>query len=272
LDFVEGRNLALEYRWAEGRNEPLPELAADLVRRRVSVIAATGGVNAVLAAKAATATLPIVFIATEDPVALGYVASISRPDANLTGINVLNGELSAKRLEQLHQMVPSAKRIAVLNNSIGRSSDRTSRDMEPAARALGLELKVVNASTSQEINQAFKVLARERTDALFVGNDPFLTGRRVQIVQVAAHYSVPAIYSSREQTEVGGLMSYGANFIDAYRQAGAYAGRILKGERPADLPILQSSKFELVINAETARMLDLTLPPTLVATADEVIE
>ena len=270
--YTEGRNLAFEYRWAENNSERLPALAADLVRRRAALIFVSGGNAPVFAAKAATTTIPIVFIAIEDPVRLGYVASLARPSSNLTGINMFNGELIAKRLELLHELVPAATRVAVLVNPAWTSAETRLGEVEAAARAIGLQIWVLNASTSQEINTAFATFVRERPDALFVGNDPFLTSRRVQLAQLAAQHSIPATYSSREAAEVGGLMSYGSDIADAYRQAGAYAGRILKGEKLADLPVAQASKFEMVINAETARMLKLTVPPMLLARADEVIE
>jgi putative ABC transport system substrate-binding protein len=271
--YVEGENLAIEYRWAEGQFDRLPALAAELVRRQVSVIVATGGPAPAMAAKAATTTIPIVFVTSEDPVRLGLVASLARPGGNLTGINFLNTELAAKRLEFLRQLVPGAARVAVLVNPANAATAETNlRDAQAAARAMGLQVQVLNASTSREINSAFASLARERPDALFVGGDGFFLSRRVQLVNLASRHAVPAIYDARQFPEVGGLMSYGSNIEDAFRQVGVYAGRVLKGAKPADLPVVQSSKFELVINAETARMLDLTIPPTLLSVADEVIE
>jgi putative tryptophan/tyrosine transport system substrate-binding protein len=269
--YVESENVAIEQRWAENQMDRLPALAADLVRRQVSVIAALG--SAVFTAKASTTTIPIVFIAGEDPVKLGLVASLGRPAGNLTGINIFNVELTAKRLELLRGLVPAATRVAVLvNPALASSTETTLRDVEPAARAMGLQIQVLNASTSREIDAAFATFVRERADALFVSPDPFFATRRVQLANLASHHSIPATYSNREYAEAGGLMSYGANLADAFRQAGVYAGRILKGAKPADLPVVQSSKFELVINHQTARMLGLTLPDKLLAAADEVIE
>jgi putative ABC transport system substrate-binding protein len=271
--YVEGENVAIEYRWGENQPDRMPVLAADLVRRRVDVIATSGGTNVVLAAKAATTTIPVVFLAAEDPVRLGLVASLARPGGNLTGINILNTELVAKRLELLRGLVPAATHVAVLVNPANATATETTlRDVEPAARAIGVQVQVLNASTSREIDAAFATLVRERPGALFVANDGFFSSRRVQLATLTAHHSIPAAFSSREISEVGGLMSYGTNLADAFRQVGIYAGRILKGAKPTDLPVVQASKFELVINAQTARMLGLTVPPSLLATADEVIE
>ena len=270
--YVDGENVAIEYRFAEGQFDRLPELAAELVRRRVAVISASG-IASTFAAKAATTTIPIVFGVAEDPVRLGLVASLARPGGNLTGINFLTAELVAKRLELLRELVPTATRVAVLVNPANATSTETTlRDVETAARAMGLQIQVLNASTSQEINVAFATFARERPDALFVGLDPFLTSRRVQLATLATRHVVPMTSGTREIVEAGGLMSYGANIADAFRQMGVNVGRILKGAKPADLPVVQATKFELVINAETARMLDLAVPPSLLALADEVIE
>ena len=269
--FVEGESIAIEYRWADNQMDRLPALATDLVRRRVAVIAVPGGPDAALAAKAATATIPIVFVVAADPVRLGLVASLARPDGNLTGINFFGGELTAKRLELLRMLVPGATRVAVLVNPTN-PTESTLRDLEPAARTMGLQIQVLNANTSGEINAAFATFVDERPHAVLVGVDPFFNGRRVQLVHLATRYAVPASYVGREFPEVGGLISYGASISDAWRQAGVYSGRILKGAQPAELPVVQSVKFELVINAETARMLGLTVPPSLLSLADEVIE
>jgi putative tryptophan/tyrosine transport system substrate-binding protein len=270
--YVEGENVTIVYRFAEGQFDRLPELAAELVRRGVSVIAASG-IAAAFAAKAATATMPIVFIVAEDPVGRGLVANLARPGGNLTGINFLTNELVAKRLELLRELVPAATRLAVLSNPGNAISTETMlRDLEPAARAMGLQIQVLNASTGPEINAAFATFVRERPDALFVNLDPFFTSRRVQLATLATRHAVPMTSGNRQITEAGGLMSYGASVTDAYRQAGVYTGRILKGAKPADMPVVQASKFELVINAETARMLGLTVPDKLLALADQVIE
>jgi ABC-type uncharacterized transport system substrate-binding protein len=269
--YVEGENVGIEYRWADNQIDRLPELAAELVRRRVAVIVA-GGPPAARAAKAATTTTPIVFGVGDDPVKIGLVASLARPGGNLTGINFLAAELAAKRLELLRQMVPAAAHVAILVDPNFTLTEFFVRDAETAARAMGLQIVVHNAKTSVEINAAFANFARDRPDALLVGTGPFLTSRRVQLALLAGRYGVPAIYATRLYTEVGGLMNYGASLTDAYRQLGLYAGRILKGAKPADLPVVQSTKFELVINAETARMLGLTVPPSVLAIADEVIE
>jgi ABC-type uncharacterized transport system substrate-binding protein len=257
---------------AENQIDRLPALAADLVRRQVAVIAATQGTAAALAAKAATTTIPIVFAVPEDPVRLGLVASLARPGGNLTGTNFVSSELNAKRLELLRALAPAAVRVAVLVNPASPSAEITVRDVAAAARAMGLQIHILNASTGGEINAAFATLVRERPDALFVGGDGFFSSRRVQLSLQAMRQQVPATYSAREFAEVGGLMSYGSDVTAAWRQVGVYTGRILKGAKPADLPVVQSSKFELVINAETARMLGLTVPASLLAIADEVIE
>jgi putative ABC transport system substrate-binding protein len=267
--YIEGENVAIEYRWAENQRERLPTLASELVRRQVAVITTAG--LAELAAKAATTTIPIVFMSAEDPVKLGLVASLARPGTNLTGINFFGGELSAKRLELLRELLPQATRVAVLVNPDGPVTESTLRDIEPAALAMGLQIEVFGASSSVEIIAAFETLA-PRSDALFIGPDPFFTARRVQLVHLATRHAIPATYVARPFTDIGGLMSYGASLTDTWRQVGAYVGRILKGAKPADLPVAQSTNFELVINTEAARMLGLTVPATLLARADEVIE
>jgi len=271
--YVEGENLAIEYRWADDQYERLAGLAAELVRRRVAVIATVHGPHVTQAAKAATSTIPIVFTVSDDPVRLGLVASLARPGGNVTGINFVSGELVAKRLGLLRDLVPAAARVAVLVNPANAvQTEATLRDVQPAARAMALQLQVLNADTNGEIDAAFASLARERPDALFVSSSAYLTSRRVQLVQLAARHAIPTSYVGRQFVEIGGLMSYGANLADVWRQLGIYTGRILKGAKPADLPVVQSSKFELVINHQTARMLGLTVPPALLAAADEVIE
>ena len=276
VGYVEGENVTIIYRWAENQVDRLPDLAAELVRRPVAVIVASGGPNVVFAAKAATTTIPILFLTAEDPVRLGLVASLARRGGNLTGINFLNRELASKQLELLRELVPAATRVAVLVDPTNVSvTESILREVGLVARATGLKIQVLRASTSAEIDAAFAVFtssASERPDALFVSQDPFLNTRRLQLSLLAMRHGVPAIYSGREFAEVGGVMSYGSNITDAYRQIGAYASRILKGAKFADLPVVQSSKFELVINVQAARILGLTIPPTLLATADEVIE
>jgi putative tryptophan/tyrosine transport system substrate-binding protein len=270
--YVEGENAMIIYRFAENQIDRLPAMAGELVRSQVAVIAAANS-PAALAAKAATTTVPIVFITPEDPVRLGLVPSLSRPGGNLSGINLLSGELQAKRLELLRQLVPRVARVAVLVNQANvENTETTIRDVEAAARDIGLQIQVLKASSSGEINAAFATLAREQVDALFVGTDPFFTSRRVQLAILAARHSIPSTYGSRESVEVGGLMSYGANIPDAWRQAGAYVGRIIKGAKPADLPVVQSTKLEFVINLSTAGALGLAVPPSMLASADEVIE
>ena len=270
--FVEGENLAILYRFADNQADRLPELAADVVRRKVAVIA-TGGPPATFAAQAATATIPIAFLVADDPVRLRLAVSLSRPGNNMTGINVFNAEVAAKRLELLRDLVPGVTRIAVFVNPADPEMMETQlRDVGTAARAMGLHIQTHDATTSAEIDGAFKAFGRERPDAVFVPTSPFFNGRRVQLAQLAAFHHLPATYALRDYAEVGGLMSYGSNIVDGYRQVGIYVGRVLKGAKPADLPIVQANKFELVINMHTARMLDLVVPPSLLALADEVIE
>jgi len=271
VGYVEGENVAVEYRSADNRIDRLPELAADLLRRRVAVIAAAD-MASTRAAQAATTTIPIVFLVGADTVSRGLVASLARPGGNATGINVFTGELVAKRLGLLRELVPGATRVAALVHSADADADSTSRDVEAAARAMGLQIQVFKPSTSREISAAFASFMRERPDALFVGPGPFFNTRRVQLVLLAATNKIPTISGVRGYVEAGGLMSYGASLADAFRQVGIYTGRILKGEKPADLPVLQPTKFEFVINAETARMLGVTVPDKLLALADEVIE
>jgi putative ABC transport system substrate-binding protein len=270
--YVEGQNVAIDYRWAENKMDRLPELAADLVRRQVMVIAAIG-VNPAMVAKAATTTIPIVFVVPEDPVGLGLVASLARPGGNLTGINWFAGEVTAKRLGLLRELVPGAARVAVLvNPADAKYTEATLREVGPSARAMGLQIQVVKASTIREINEAFATFVHDRPDALFVGTDPFFNGRRTQLVHLSTRHAIPTSYPARDYAEVGGLMSYGANIADAWRQCGSYTGRILNGAKPSDLPVVQSSKFELVINVQTATMLGLTVPQALLVAADEMIE
>ena len=269
--YAEGENVAIVYRWAENQIGQLTELAVELVHRKVALIVAF--VGAALAAKAATTTIPIVFLAGDDPVRLGLVASLARPGGNATGINVLSGELVAKRLELLRELVPGATRVAVLvNPTDAESSESQLRELEAAAGRLGLQMQVLKANTSRDIDAAYATFERERPDALFITGDPFFTSRRVQLANLAARHMVPITSSTREIAEAGGLMSYGSNIAEAWRQVGVYTGRILKGAKPADLPVVQVTKLELVINAQTARMLRLTVPSSLLATADEVIE
>jgi putative tryptophan/tyrosine transport system substrate-binding protein len=267
--YSEGQNVAIEYRSAEGQYDRLPALAADLVRRQVTVIVATGGSAPALAAKAVTSTIPIVFTG-EDPVKAGLVVSFNQPGGNATGVSTLSTELGSKRLGLLSELVPNAKTIAVLTNPHGSDVERP--DVLSAARSLGQQVQVLNAVNEGEIDAAFVALARERPGALFVSNDPFLVSRREQIVALANHYKLPASYGYREFAEAGGLVSYGPSHTEPYRLIGVYTGRILKGAKPADLPVIQSTKFELVINLRTAKRIGLEIPPTLLARADEVIE
>jgi putative ABC transport system substrate-binding protein len=271
--YVEGENVAIEYSWAENQLDRLPGLAADLVRKQVTVIVAHGGTAPAIAAKAATTTIPIVFTVPEDPVRLGLVDSLSRPGGNLTGVNLVIGELVPKRLELLRELVPGMSRVAALVNPANPArAESHGKEVESAGRAMGLQIQIFNVGTSREINAAFTTLARERPDALLIGPDPFLTTRRVQLATLAARHAIPSSFSVREYPEAGGLMSYGTNVVDAYRQSGRYTGRVLKGAKPADLPVVQSSKFELVINAQTALMLGITVPQSMLVAADEVIE
>ena len=273
VGFVEGENVTVEYRWADNQPDRLQTLAAELVRRQVTLIVAGGGFLSGLAAKKETLSIPVLFVAGDDPVKLGLVTSLAKPDGNLTGVNILVTEVVAKRLELLRELLPKAIHVGVLTDPANaETSESMLKSLDTAARRMGMQIHVFNATTIREIDAAFTAVANERPDALFVGVSPFLLERRVQLAQLAARHAIPAIYQEREHAEVGGLMSYGASIGDAYRQLGVYAGRVLKGAKPADLPVVQSSKLELVINHSTARMLGLTVPPTVFSIADEVIE
>ena len=270
--YVEGRNVAIEYRWADGRPDRLPALAAELIQRRVAVIAATGGDPTVLAVKRATSSLPTVFTMGGDPVALGLVASLNRPGGNITGISQISVLLDPKRLEVLHELMPGVAVVAVLRNPSNANAETQVSSLQSAARSIGIEIRLVSASTKPEIDTAFATLAGMRIGALMVASDPFFNGRRSQIVAEATRLAVPAIFHQREFVQDGGLMSYGTSVTDMYRLNGIYTGRILNGEKPADLPVQQSTKVELVINMKTAKSLGLAFPITLLGRADEVIE
>jgi putative ABC transport system substrate-binding protein len=271
--YIEGKNVTIEYRWAEGRVDRLPELAGDLVRHRVDVIVSPGNTGAAVAAKAATATIPIIFGVADDPVKFGLVVSLSHPGGNATGINFLTAEVVEKRLGLLRELVPQASRVAVLVNSANAANAETTiKQVEAAARPLGLQIRIVEATSSGEIDVAFAALAHDRPDALFVSPDAVYHGLRVQLVNLTIRHRIPTAFASRDYAEVGGLMSYGSDIGDMFRQVGVYAGRILKGEKPADLPVIQPTKLDLVINLRTAKTLDLTVPPMLLARANEVIE
>jgi len=270
--YVEGRNVVVEYRWAHNDDDRLPQLAADLVRLRVAVIVTPGSTAAAAAAKSATTTIPIVFSAGGDPVQTGLVASLNRPGGNVTGVSSMSGELGAKRLGLLQELVPRAARVAVIVNPNNPLAEAFATDLRAAAAAIGRQIEVLNASTSHDIDTAFTMLVEKRADALLVGLDPLFVSRRMQLATLATRHAVPAIFPFREDAEAGGLMSYGPSNTDLVRQAGIYTGRVLKGEKPAEMPILRATKFDLVINLTTAKALGLIISPSLLVLADEVIE
>ena len=270
--FIEGQNLAIEYRWAELQYDRLPALASDLVRRQVKVIAAVGGAHSGLAAKTMTSTIPIVFVSAGDPITLGLVPSLSRPAGNVTGISMITVGLAPKRLELLHELVPGTTVIAMLVNPTSPYAGSETSDVVASAGAVGREVQILNASTVSDIDAAFPALVQRRAGALLVSGDPFFDSQRERIVELAARHAVPTIYQWREFATLGGLISYGSSIIEQYRQSGVYVSKILKGEKPGDLPVLQPTKIELVVNLKTAKALALTVPPSLLARADEVIE
>jgi putative tryptophan/tyrosine transport system substrate-binding protein len=270
--FIEGRNVVIEYRWAEGHYDRFGELVADLVRRQVAVIAATGNPGGSIAAKMATTTIPIVFSIPDDPLQLGLVTSLAHLGGNITGITAFVGLLGAKRLELIRDLISTATLIGILMNRTNASSRAYAKDIQEAANLVGQQIELFDVGSEDEMDTAFATLARLHASALLVISDNFFVGRREQLVQLAARYVIPTIYENRDFTVAGGLMSYGASLVDVYYQVGIYVGRILKGAKPADLPVLQPAKFELVINVKTARMLGLTIPPSLLARADEVID
>ena len=272
VGFIDGQNVTIDFRWADGHNDRLPSLASDLVRRNVSVIATPGSTPAALAAKAATATIPIVFASGADPVAIGLVGSLNHPGGNVTGIGFETTEITGKEFELLHQLLPDAVRVTALINPTSGFSQAVVKNMQMSAAALGLQLEVLNASTDSEIENAFANMAQRSSTPLIVGPDPFYTSRRARIVPLAARYAIPTMYVLREFAEAGGLISYGPDLTNAYREAGTYSGRILKGEKPAEMPVVLPTKFDMVINIKTAKSLGIALPDKLLALADEVIE
>ena len=272
MDYIEGRNVAVEYRWAEGEYNRLPELATDLVDRGVAAIVASGGIQPALAAKAATGTIPIVFTMASDPVAVGLVVSLNRPGGNLTGVTNLNVEVGPKRLELLHEFIPTATIVALLVNPTNSNAETLSRQLQAAASMLGLQSHVLHASAEHDFDAVFATLRQLRAEALVIGPDPFFTSRREQLAALTVRHAVPTIYQYREFAVAGGLMSFGGSNSDSYRQVGIYTGRILKGEKPADLPVIQSAKVELIINLKTAKAIGLDIAPAMLARADEVIE
>ena len=272
IGYVAGQNVAIEYRWAEGHYDRLPALAADLVGRKVSVLAPAGGIPPALAAKAATTTIPVVFLMGSDPLKAGVVTSINRPEGNVTGVSFLINSMGTKRLELLSQMAPRASTIGILVNPTNPDAEIEARDAQAAAQAVGRKLIVVKASSENDFEAAFAALVEQGAGAFTIGGDPFFDSRRDQIIALAAHHRLPAIYLLRIYPAAGGLMSYGTSLSDAYRQQGVYVGRILKGEKPADLPVIQPTKFEFVLNLKTAKALGLDVPPSMLAIADDVIE
>jgi putative tryptophan/tyrosine transport system substrate-binding protein len=272
VGYIEHQNVAMEYRWADGQYDRLPALAADLISRRAAVIVPIGGAPATVAAKAATSTIPIVFNLGADPIGLGLVTNLNRPGGNITGIAMMNLEIETKRLELLHELAPASTSVAVLLNPSNAQAQTQEREAQAAARVIGRKLLILKAATEREIESGFATLVREQAGALLVGADTFFNSQAILFVVLTARHAIPTIYPFKSSVDAGGLMSYGTSLLDAYRQTGVYAGRVLKGERPGDLPIVQPTKFELVVNLKTARAVGIAIPPTLLARADEVIE